>query len=194
MLNEKRCAAALRAAFKGSGYRVLLNGGLVSVRAGCWAFEIGEEFLPREVLGRIVEHIGLIPGNGEAYLCRKGNVGQTLSVDEELLAWEKLREEARQARTPVRVTRLWADGFQIWQETQNMRVLLIDPDRLQIVDPDFYNTAMCRADGEEPPDRIFLCRLDEHSLAAVIACERGENDGGMERLDGFPWRGEGVRW
>ena len=194
MLNEKRCAAALRAAFKGNGYRVLLNRGIVSVRAGTWAFEIGEEFLPREILGRIVEHIGMIPGSGEAYLCRKGNFGQTVSVDEELLFWEKLREEARQAHTPVRVTRLWADGFQIWQETKNMRVLLIDPEQLQIVDPDFYNTAMCCADGEEPPDRIYCAGLDEHSLAVVAACKRGEHDGGLDRLDGFLWRGEGMKW
>lgn len=193
MLNEKRAAAALRDAYKGNGYKVLLNNGLISVRAGYWAFEIGEEFLPREVLGRIVEHIGVIPGNGEAYLCRKGNVGQTLSIDEELLAWESLREAARKARTPVRATRLFADGLQIWQETQKMRVVLIDPERLQIVDPDFYNTAMC-AEGEDPPDRIFLCGLDEHSLAVVIACERGEHDGGLAHLDGFPWRGEGMKW
>ena len=192
MLNEKRCVAALRAAFKGNGYKVLLNGGLVSVQTGTWAFEIGQDLLPREVLGKIVEHIGVIPGDRDAYFCKKGLIAQTVSFDEELLAWEKLREEARQARTPVRVTRLWADGFQIWQETQSMRVLLIDPDRLQIVDPDFWNTAMCCADGEEPPDAIFLCGLDEHSLAAVSACERGEHDGGMERLDGFPWRGEAV--
>ena len=192
MLNEKRCAAALRAAFKAGGYKVLLNGGLVSVRAGYWAFEIGEEFLPREVLGRIVEHIGVIPGNGEAYLCRKGNVGQTINIDEEILAWESLREAARQAHTPVRMTRLFADGLQIWQETHYLRVVPIDPERLQIVDPDFYNTATCRTDGEEPPDRIFLCGLDEDSLAVVIACERGEHDGGLARLDGFPWRGEAV--
>lgn len=194
MLNEKKTAAALRAAFKGNGYRVLLSSGIVSVRAGFWAFEIGAELLPREVLGRIVEHIGVIPGSGEAYLCRKGSIGQTVSVDEELLFWEKLRQEARQARTPVRVTRLWADGLQVWQETQNMRVVLIDPEQLLIVDPDFYNTACCCTDGEEPPDRIYLCGLDEHSLAVVEACERGEHDSGMDRLDGFPWRGENMKW
>lgn len=190
MLNEKGTNAALKAAFKTGGYKVLFDKGLVSVRAGYWAFEIGEELLPREVLGKIVEHIGMIPGNSEAYFCQKANIGQTVSVDEELLAWEKIREEARKARTPVRVTRLFADGSQIWQETKNMRVVLIDPERLQIVDPDFHNTAMCSADGETPPDRIYLCGLDEHSLAVVIASERGEHDSGLARLDGFPWRGE----
>lgn len=69
MLNEKRTVAALKDAFKSGGYKVLFFGGLVSVRAGYWAFEIGEELLPREVLGKIVEHIGMIPGNGEAYFC-----------------------------------------------------------------------------------------------------------------------------
>lgn len=190
MLNEKRTVAALKDAFKSGGYKVLFFGGLVSVRAGYWAFEIAEELLPREVLGKIVEHIGMIPGNGEAYFCHKANIGQTVSLDEELLAWKKLREDARNARTPVRVTRLFADGLQVWQEAEKMRVVLIDPERLQIVDPDFHNTAMC-ADGEEPPDRIYLCGLDEHSLAVVIAGVRDEHDTGLARLDGFPWRGEG---
>lgn len=191
MLNEKRTVAALKAAFKGGGYKVLFNGPLVSVRAGYWAFEIGRDLLPREVLGKIVEHIGVLPGDGEAYFCHKESIGQTVNLDEELLAWEKLRAEARKARTPVRVTRLFADGLQVWQETQSMRVVLIDPERLQIVDPDFHNTAMC-ADGEEPPDRIYLCGLDEHSLAVVIAGVRDEHDTGLARLDGFPWRGEAA--
>ena len=190
MLDEKRTVAALKAAYKGGGYKVLFDGHLISVRAGYWAFEIGRDLLPREVLGKIVEHIGVIPGSGEAYFCKKGSIGQTVNLDEELLAWEKLRAEARKARTPVRVTRLFADGLQVWQETEKMRVLLIDPERLQIVDPDFHNTAMC-CEEDTPPDKIFLCGLDEHSLAVVIASERGEHDGGLARLDGYPWRGEG---
>ena len=191
MLNEKRCAAALKEAFREGGYRVMFEGGFVSVVAGAWAFRVRTELLPREALGRIVEHIGVIPGENEAYFCQKGLTGQTTSLDEALAIWDRLKQLAGKAKTPVKRTRINVYGFSAWQEKKNLRIVLIDPTRLQIVDPDYLNQGRCIADDPDTLDHIFFHGWDDE-LAVICVAKRGEHDSGMDRLDGFPWGGEAA--
>lgn len=189
MLNEKRTAAALKDAFREGGYKVMFEGGFVSVTAGHWAFRVRTELLPREALGRIVEHIGVIPGENEAYFCQKGLIGQMTSLDETLAIWDRLKLLAEKAKTPVKRTRIYVYGFSAWQEKKNLRIVLIDPAYLQIIDPDFLNQGCCIADDPETLDHIFFHGWDDE-LAVICVAKRDERDGGIDRLDGFQWGGE----
>lgn len=71
MLDEKGVVAALKAAYKGGGYKAAFAEGKVMLRSGVWAAELDEEYILPRVVGTVVEHIGVLPSKPAAYYCQK---------------------------------------------------------------------------------------------------------------------------
>lgn len=122
MLDEKGMVAALKAAYKGGGYKAAFAEGKVMLRCGGWAAELDEEYILPRVVGTVVEHIGVLPSKPAAYYCQKKmDPGSGVSLDEELDAWEEIHKQSEAADTPIRRTRLLPDGCEIWQTGAGLR-------------------------------------------------------------------------
>lgn len=189
MLDEKGTAAALRAAYKGGGYRVAFAEGKVMIRTDTWGAEIEEEYIIPKILGAIVEHIGVVPKAPAAYFAqKKADPGMTCMLDTELNAWVKIHALANAATTPIRRTRLMMDGYEIWQTKQGLRARPMDPSYTRIIDEGGVNQAFVRMDGEELSNEIYYKGFTE---TAVIYGVKYKKDGGLERIEGFPWLGKG---
>lgn len=127
-INEKKLLASLRAAYRESGYQVRKYGGYLELRTGGFTLQIREKFVPRKVLGLLVEHIGKLPEG--AYDLRKGEPASELTID---AAADMI--SARQG-VPGRRTPLTLNGFPVWQREGDLECLLIDADNSGILIPD----------------------------------------------------------
>ena len=190
MLDEKKTVAALKAAYKGGGYRVAFTEGTVLIRAGEWAAEIDAEYIWPKILGTIVEHIGMLPERPAAYTARKGmDPGSTCMLDEELAAWAELDAKAEAATTPIRRTRLQIEGYEVWQTGQELRARLMDPYFTQIIDDEGANRAYTYADGDRLGAEICFKGFVETVIITGVKYSKASS--AMQRIDGFPWLGEG---
>jgi hypothetical protein len=187
MLNEKGTVAALKDAYK-SGYIVAFTEDLVLIRAGLWAVEIDESQIPPKVMGTLVEHIGVLPAAPAAYLCKKGgDPGTTCSLDVELTGWDGIRAKAKEANTPIRRTGLMMDGKEIWQSA-GLKTLPVDPAYTRIIDEGWCKYAKVLEDEQELGSFIVIPGF---AGTAIIQGKPREEHGNLDRLDGWPWLGEG---
>lgn len=140
MLNDKGLYRAMKRAYKAGGYtvgRMELDGGTwMVVATERWICECPAENFPRNCLGLVVEHAGMLE-TGTAMKCEKDNE-QTVMPELVQGFWknmENLRKttDGYAVRTPV-----WIGGLQVWQDEENWDVLLMNP----------YHTAICR-DGND---------------------------------------------
>lgn len=67
MINEKRLCAAMKEAYKGRGYTVYIAKGEIYLRADEWLARMPVEELPQKALALLVEHMAIIPKEGECY-------------------------------------------------------------------------------------------------------------------------------
>lgn len=97
-----------------------------------WAAVIHHGKMPRKVLGLLAEHIGRLPEDGEAFLCKKDNEAQ-----EEILhvavnpTMGKFAAAGRTYET-IKRSRLTWDGDNVWQ-TAEQEIALIRPDLEKII-------------------------------------------------------------
>ena len=56
---------AIKRAYKGGGYTVNSQGGVMAIYTQSWYIQARREVMPRKVLATIVEHAGMIPGDKE---------------------------------------------------------------------------------------------------------------------------------
>lgn len=127
-INEKKLLASLRAAYKDHGYQVRKYGGYLELRTTGYTLQILEQYVPRKLLGLLVEHIGKLPEG--AWECRKGEPASELNID---AAGDPIT-----ARTgvPGRRTPLTLNGFPVWQREEDLGCLLIDGDNSDVLIPD----------------------------------------------------------
>lgn len=182
MIDETKAAAALKAAYK-NGYHVEFSGEYISVRAGFWALRVKSEWFPSKLLGLIVEHIGAVPEPDTAYKLRKDEAPQCEELDVEETAWEKLLKDIEQSDL-IRKTDLTMGGDEIWQEQNKLRCVCVDPDYSRIIE------AKKQQEAEVSEDLTMLCWKRPYLWAVVCAKSRTQR---LERLDGWPWCGEGGK-
>lgn len=79
MVNENGLVRAMKKAWKDGGYIVTVREDLIYIRYNAWDLIVPVKLLPRKVLALLVEHIGSIPQDGEAYQCRKAYGAQLVA-------------------------------------------------------------------------------------------------------------------
>ena len=135
IVNESGLLKAMRDSYKGSGYHVAFGEVferwhyLIASYGYSWGVVIRSDKMPRKVLGLLVEHIGKLPEDGEAYLCRKDEDAQDeiFSVAAKPLLL-KLGEARGKVLPSIRKTRLIWDGENVWQSAEMDDVVLMRPD------------------------------------------------------------------
>ena len=135
IVNESGLLKAMRDSYKGSGYHIAFGEVferwhyLIASYDYSWGVVVRSDKTPRKVLGLLVAHIGKLPEDGEAYLCRKDEDAQDeiFSVAAKPLLL-KLGEAGRGVIPGIRKTRLIWDGENVWQSTELEDVVLIRPE------------------------------------------------------------------
>lgn len=187
MLDEKKTAAALKEAWRRTGHRFVLSNGILSVRTDSWGFQAALTNVPEKVLGLITEHLGSIMEDGFAFLLKKDQPEQSVMVDQEASTWAKMRGILSSGiLTPMKQTPLTINGFELWQEQRKLKTKIVDPGYTRIIDTDFRQDG--KAEVEAGTGIIFWT-----SMVGTIAYVMTEPDAdGLDRLDGYPWCGEGT--
>ena len=187
MFDERKTAAALKEAWRTGGYRFIFINGILSVRADSWGFQAALTNVPAKVLGLITEHLGSILEDGSAFLLRKDCAEQSVMVAQEAEAWARIGEVLNNgALVSMKQTPLDYNGFEIWQEQKSLKVRMVDSGLTRIIDTDF------RQDGMAEEDSLMILWKSMAGTVAYVMAEM-DKDNGMERLDGYPWCGEGEQ-
>ena len=90
IIQEKGLVRAIKDAYRHGGYNVLNLDGDVVIYAEGWCVRCPWNKLPRKALATIVEHLGMIPENGEAVNIEKDGQPQAIMAGvatEEVAGW-----------------------------------------------------------------------------------------------------------
>ena len=130
MINERALLTALKNDWKGVGYTVGRTGDSLLLDGDYWALCCTMEVLPRKVLALLVEHLGEIPEAGDCWQVSKSAGNQTALLQVRRKEFmDKLDARAEAAAQ----TKLTFGGWRVWQETQSLKVLLMDEELTSIV-------------------------------------------------------------
>lgn len=163
VVNEKGLLELMKDAFKkkNTGYKVAAripeddDEELILSGPGWTAF-ITRENAPRKVLALIVEHLGDLPREEEAFQVKDKDV-QTEIYD---VAVPKPAKPV--AGAEVRRTSLTYSGYQIWQRTDNCDVFMLSP-KLESVMDSYNREVLLTEDGmfyvEGVASRLYLLPL-----------------------------------
>ena len=131
-IQEKGLVKAIKAAYRHSGYTVLNQGGEVTIYTEGWFVRCLWTKLPRKALAIIVEHMGMIPDDGEAMAIEKDDQPQAVMagiVSDDVAGW--MGGEAASMASYVPVT---FRGYQLFQEVNGRQAYGVDPTALAIVE------------------------------------------------------------
>ena len=188
MLDEKRTAAALKEAWRKDGYRFVYSNEILSVRATGWGFQGALENIPVKVIGLIAEHFGSFPEDGDAFELKKDEAEQSVMYDQEATWWDQIRALFDGEQVAMRQTPLMMNYWEIWQEQRELKTALVDPARSRIIENAYRQQAAIVA-GQTG---TLLWKTLSGTLAYVNA-DLADDKEKMERLDGYPWCGEGGK-
>lgn len=124
----KGLVKAIKAAYRHSGYTVLNQGGEVTIYTEGWFVRCLWTKLPRKALAIIVEHMGMIPDDGEAMAIEKDDQPQAVMagiVSDDVAGW--MGGEAASMASYVPVT---FRGYQLFQEVNGRQAYGVDPTAL----------------------------------------------------------------
>lgn len=113
LINEAGVVRAIKRAYKGDGYTVNVQDGIMIIYTQSWYIQARREVMPRKVLAAIVEHAGMIPGEKEPTNIMKGMEPQLVipeTATEEMNAWRIGERDDDVDMAPVIM-----QGFQIFQ-------------------------------------------------------------------------------
>lgn len=123
IVSEKALIKAMNTAKKAGGYRCWVDGRRTVIYTGFWVVECLTAQLPRKVLGLLVEHMGTLPENGDTWLIVKKDVQKEVTAFGQGLIAE-LDEAVGATMKPTPLT---LQGYELWQEVGNGRMLAFDP-------------------------------------------------------------------
>ena len=136
VVNEKALVREMKEAYKGWGYTVMVLPGdrWVIKASDDWIVMIeDQDNVPNEVLALIVLHMGYLPKPERCYRIYKGDKCVCIQKEvykveaESFTAMAEERRETDDAPVVVRRTALHFGRRRVWQQTDNNRVLLINP-------------------------------------------------------------------
>ena len=129
VVSESGLMAAMKKAYKKEGYKVagLHRAGFEELLIGTedWVTVMAKKNVPRKVLGLIAEHLGQIPGEGEAFQVAQ-DAPQTEIFHVALQLLEGMDNQDRQWRQ-AKPTAITMGGKRLWQREGDMQVLRVSP-------------------------------------------------------------------
>lgn len=124
----------MKAAYKGPGYKIAGlegdKGKSIMIAAPGWCTVIRKSMMPRNVMGLIVEHMGDIPGSGEAYQVQKKQTQTEIhGVTTQIL--EKLRDPELEHRQAKPTGLCWGQ-YVLYQRMDDLEVVKVDSANVSI--------------------------------------------------------------
>lgn len=132
LLNEKGLVKALKRSYSVEGYNVANLGKQAAVYGADWFIKCDWSELPRKALATIVEHMGLIPSDGEAAAILKNGDPQTIMpeiVKQDMKEWTTGKEGRSVTMVPVLL-----QGLQLYQQVTGRVCYGVNPICLAIVE------------------------------------------------------------
>lgn len=132
IIQEKGMVRAIKGAYRHGGYNVLNLDGDVVIYTEEWCVRCPWNKLPRKALATIVEHLGMIPENGEAVNIEKDGQPQAIMAGvatEEAAGWTFSPAAVGASYVPVTFR-----GYQLFQEVNSRQAYGVDPTALAIVE------------------------------------------------------------
>ena len=132
--SEKGLARAMKAAYRNYGYTVAQSESGLVIVTDSWGVGIREDMVPNGIKGLIVSHAGKLPSEGTAIFIQKDSVCNKIyemavgRVRDIKQAWA----DGLTAR--IMPTRFTLDGMVIWQRCKDLKMAVVDPDDMQILD------------------------------------------------------------
>ena len=78
LINESGLVRCIKRAYKSAGYAVAAEGDCMTIYTEQWYIQCKRAAIPRKVLATIVEHMGMIPDDGEAMAIEKDDQPQAV--------------------------------------------------------------------------------------------------------------------
>ncbi|MEG2177121.1 MAG: hypothetical protein RRY97_09630, partial [Oscillibacter sp.] len=156
LIDEKGLVKAIKEAYAHNGYNVLNAGRQAIIYADEWFIRCDWNILPRKALAIIVEHMGLIPGDGDTVSITKGGDPQVIMsevVGQDIDGWTTGEPFGAVTMVPVMFR-----GLQLYQEVDGHTCYGVDPLPLAIIERALAahipveitggNQMVCNTDGE----------------------------------------------
>lgn len=161
MIEEKALCAAMKAAWRGTGYEVFAQEDTLVITTEEMGVEMSRRDVSRKVLSLLALHLGEIP-DGTAYSVRKDNVQQEM-LDVAMSHWDGVRNRVESAeRRILRRTPMDWKNRGVWQEDDTGTVYAFDPALSDIIET--------MPDGIEMADGLMVCD-DGGGLAVIYPAE-----------------------
>ena len=138
IVNESGLLQAMKDSYKLGGYHIAVGEVfdkkcyLITSGSYRWAVVIRHSKMPRKILGLLAEHIGRLPEEGEAFLCKKDNEAQSEMLDVTIKPILQKLAAAGETYLGMKRTRLTWDGENVWQDAE-LEVALIPPSLEKII-------------------------------------------------------------
>lgn len=138
IVNESGLLSAMKDSYKLGGYHVAVGEVfdkkcyLITSGGYSWAAVICHSKMPRKILGLLAEHIGRLPEEGEAFLCKQKTEAQSEMLDVTINPILQKLVAAGETYNAIKRTRLTWDGDNVWQDVE-LNVALIRPDLEKII-------------------------------------------------------------
>ena len=162
MIEEKALCAAMKAAWRGTGYEVFAQEDTLVITTEEMGVEMSRRNASRQVLALLVMHLGEIP-DGTAYSVRKSTGAQQEMLDVAMSHWDGVRNRVDGAeRHALRRTPMSWKHRGVWQEEGTCTVHTFDEDLANII--------VAEPDGIEIADGLMVCD-DGGGLAVIYPAE-----------------------
>lgn len=132
VVNESALRKMMEKAYKGSGYHVMVSNQrgssfMIANYGYAWGVVIEHMHMPWSVLGLIVKHIGMIPESTDAFMVNKDNV-QTEEFEVAAKPLLGIMEKSGRVSPALKRTTLVFDDRNVWQRSNDMEIVLFNPD------------------------------------------------------------------
>ena len=177
VINEKTLLKMMQKAYKGGGYHVMFDSRagrriMISNYGYAWGVVIERMHMPWSVLGLIVKHIGKIPEEEEAYLVNKDAVQEEV-FDVAAKPMDNIMSQAKVSVAPaLKRTQLVFDGRNVWQRSNDLSVILVNPE--------YEDIAVLIEAQPFMVDQCLYAR-GRHSQVFIARIQPGEHE--HERID-----------
>ena len=149
MIKEKALCAAMKRAWRETGYEVFARGKTLVISTEEFGVEMLRKNASRKVLALLVEHIGEIP-DVAAYSVRKTPGPQQVMLDLAMGHWDSVRNRVEGAQRHIlRRTPMDWKNRGVWQADETCRVYAIDEDLTDII--------AAEPEGIEVADGLMVC-------------------------------------
>lgn len=187
VINEKALISQMKEAYKGGGYTVMVDDGVMYLTNGFWLADIDLDNVPGEIMGMFGQHIRKIPADGDAFRVTKTKLGPMVQhriLEEAMKSVTEMRtaraDAYRAAPIEMRRTNLTYEGLQVWQASGGGDIYLIDPRYAAMIDR--VKEVVKAGNG--------LLAEGETSRLWVLRCIKNEDHGYISHLEQMAWVNE----